>query len=186
MANQTTAKVTVEFTTQGRHEFDVFNDDYEKLDALLNEFKKVHGRPAGTGSSYPVASSTTPPVPLHKRRGPKPKKQFKHTEAYLKKRGLLAKETQTHSKQKRVWSPEARAAAAERCRKLFSKKGKSEEKSVSVPRPAMYVPKVRKKMPANPKAFPEAAYPAHQPMFDAEPKDDDLKEGEFEEAPELG
>jgi len=133
-----------------------------------------------------LQNQSPPPVPVHKKRGPKPKRQFKHTEAYLKKRGLLAKEMQPSPKEKRVWSPEARAAAAERCRKLFSKKGKIEEKSVSAQRPALYVPKVRKKMPANPKAFPEAAYPAHRPMFDAEPKDDDLKEGEFEEAPELG
>jgi len=130
---------------------------------------------------------TPPPFPVHKKPGPKPKRKFKHTDAYLKKRGLLGKEEAkpVAQRKRQTWSPEARAAAAERCRKRFSKKVQPEEKLLPEPRPALYVPKVRKKMPANPKAFPEAAYANRMPMFDAAPgATEDLKEGEFENEPE--
>jgi len=135
-----------------------------------------------------LQNQTPPPVPVHKKRGSKPKGQFKHTEAYLKKRGLLAKDdTKSFGlRKKKNWSPAARVAAAERCKKQFSKKAKVVlEKLIPEPRPVLYVPKVRKKMPANPKAFPEAAYTNRLPMFDAAPgATEDLKDGEYENAPE--
>jgi len=86
MSEQTTAKVTVEFTKTGKHEFDVFNDDYEKLDALLKEFKKVHGQPAGTGVSGPYyAVANTPPLSCSQEAGPEAQEKVQAHRCVLEK-----------------------------------------------------------------------------------------------------